>query len=96
MVEGLAAVRGNRDLLLPLGLAAAQTVIRGALTVFTVVVAIDLLDAGEAGVSTLNGAVGVGAVVGSLVASMLVAPDGWPAGSGCASPGGGCRWRWSG
>jgi MFS family permease len=72
VVEGIMAVRGNRDLLLLLGLAAAQTVTRGALTVFSVVVAIDLLDTGEAGVGTLNGAVGVGAVVGSVVASLLV------------------------
>ena len=50
LVEGLRPPSGgNRDLLLLLGLAAAQTVTRGALTVFSVVVAIDLLDTGEAG-----------------------------------------------
>jgi MFS family permease len=54
-------------------LTAAQTFTRGALSVFTVVVAIDLLEIGEPGVGTLTAAVGAGAVVGSLVASLLVA-----------------------
>ena len=39
---------------------------------FTVVVAIDLLGTGEPGVATLTAAVGAGAVVGSLVVSLLV------------------------
>jgi MFS family permease len=71
-VEGVRAVARNRDLALIIGLAAAQTITRGALTVFTVVVAIDLLGTGEAGVGTLTAAIGAGAVVGSLAASLLV------------------------
>lgn len=70
--EGVRAVVRNRELALLVGLAAAQTFTRGALTVFTVVVAIDLLETGEPGVGTLTAAVGAGAVVGSLVASLLV------------------------
>ncbi|MGH8823761.1 MAG: MFS transporter [Jiangellaceae bacterium] len=70
--DGVRAVVRNRDLALLIGLAAAQTFTRGGLTVFTVVVAIDLLETGEPGVGTLTAAVGAGAVVGSLVASLLV------------------------
>lgn len=71
-VEGLRAVAANRDLALILGLAAAQSLTRGALTVLSVVVAIELLGTGESGVGTLMTAVGVGAVLGSLAASLLV------------------------
>jgi hypothetical protein len=44
----------------------------GALKVFTVVVAIDLLGTGEPGVGTLTAAIGAGAVLRSLGASLLV------------------------
>ena len=71
-VEGIRAVAQNRDLLLILGLAAAQSLTRGALTVFSVVVAIELLGTGDPGVGALMAAVGVGAVIGSLAASFLV------------------------
>lgn len=70
--EGMRAVVGNRDLALVLGLVGAQTFTRGALTVLSVVVAIELLGTGESGVGTLMAAVGVGAVLGSLAASLLV------------------------
>jgi len=70
--DGVRAVVQNRDLTLILGLAAAQAITRGALTVFSVVVAIELLDTGEPGVGALMTAVGVGAVLGSLAASLLV------------------------
>ena len=71
-VEGLSVVVHSRDLSLVLGLAAAQSFTRGALTVFSVVVSIELLGRGEPGAGTLMTAVGVGAVLGSLVASLLV------------------------
>jgi len=64
--------RVARDLQLVLALAAAQSLTRGALTVFSVVVAIELLGTGEPGVAALMAAVGVGAVVGSVAASFLV------------------------
>ncbi|HEY9306452.1 MAG TPA: MFS transporter [Microbacterium sp.] len=70
--EGLAAVWRSRDLQLILGLAAAQSLTRGALTVFSVVVAIELLGMGESGAGSLMASVGVGAVLGSLAASLLV------------------------
>jgi hypothetical protein len=50
----------------------SQTFTRGALNVLTVVMAIDLLGIGEAGVGVLSAAVGGGAVIGSLGASLLV------------------------
>ena len=53
-------------------LLSAQTLSRGALSVFSVLVAVDLLGIGEPGVGTLTAAVGAGAVVGSLFASMFV------------------------
>ena len=69
---GAGAVFGSPDLRLVFGLGVAQTVVRGALTVFTVVVAIDLLGTGDAGVAALSAAVGVGAVAGSFAVSLLV------------------------
>lgn len=72
VVEGVRAATSNRDLLLILGLASAQALTRGALTVLSVVVAIELLGTGEPGVGALMTAVGVGAVLGSLGASLLV------------------------
>ncbi|GAA3861872.1 hypothetical protein GCM10022381_02680 [Leifsonia kafniensis] len=70
--DGVRAVTQNRDLTLILGLAAAQALTRGALTVLSVVVAIELLGTGDPGVGALMAAVGVGAVLGSLAASLLV------------------------
>jgi MFS family permease len=71
-VEGMRVVRRNGDLALIMGLAAAQALTRGALTVLTVVVAIELLGTGAPGVGILTAAIGAGAVVGSLSASLLV------------------------
>jgi MFS family permease len=70
--EGIRAIVRNRDLALLNGLAVAQTFTRGGLTVFTVVVAFDLLRTGEPGVGTLTAAIGAGAVLGSLAATLLV------------------------
>ena len=46
----------------------AQTAMFGALQVFIVVMAIDLLDLGEGGVGYLNAAIGVGAFLGAVAA----------------------------
>jgi MFS family permease len=72
MLEGLRATRSAPGLALIVGLTALQTAIRGALTVFVLVVAIDLLDLGQAGVGWLQGAMGVGALAGSVAARRLV------------------------
>ncbi|KGN31741.1 hypothetical protein N802_03425 [Knoellia sinensis KCTC 19936] len=71
-LEGIRTVVRDRGLSLILGLAAAQALTRGALTVLSVVMAIELLGTGEPGVGALMTAVGVGAVLGSLAASLLV------------------------
>ena len=71
-VEGIRVVSGSRDLALIMVLAAAQSFTRGALTVLTVVVAIELLGTGESGVGILTAAIGAGAVVGALGSSLLV------------------------
>ncbi len=71
-VEGLRAVSGNSSLRLLFGLGVAQSYVRGALNVFTVVVAFELLDTGESGVAALSAAVGVGGVLGSLGVSLFV------------------------
>jgi hypothetical protein len=53
-------------------LVGAQTLTRGAVSVFTVLVAVDLLGLGDPGVGTLTAALGAGAVLGSLAASLFV------------------------
>jgi MFS family permease len=70
--EGLRAIAAHREVSMLFGLGAVQAVTRGALNVFTVVVAIELLHTGDAGVGVLTAAIGVGAVIGSLGASVLV------------------------
>lgn len=70
--QRLAAIARDRTLSLITTLGVAQTSTRGCLTVFTVVVAIDLLDTGSAGVGVLNAAIGAGGVLGSLCAFALV------------------------
>jgi MFS family permease len=72
VAEGVLTMVRNRDLAVLNGLDFAQTFTRGALSVFVVVVALDLLGIGEPGVGTLTAAVGAGAVIGSLAASLLV------------------------
>jgi MFS family permease len=72
VLQGFATIAGDRRLGLITGLGAVQTFTRGCLTVFAVVVAIDLLDTGDPGVGVLNAAVGAGGAVGSLLAFGLV------------------------
>jgi MFS family permease len=71
-VDGLRAVAEHRDLMLVFGLGFAQTLVRGALSVFIVVVAFALLDTGDAGVAALSAAVGVGGMIGAFGTSLLV------------------------
>ena len=70
--EGLAAVTRHSGVALVVGLVVLQAAIRGAFTVFVVVVAIDVLDGSQADVGVLTGAVGIGALLGSLVCTLLV------------------------
>ena len=76
IVQGFATIIRDRDLALVTGLGLAQTFTRGALTVLTVVLALDLLATGEPGVGVLSSAVGAGGVLGSLFALALVGRGG--------------------
>jgi predicted MFS family arabinose efflux permease len=70
--EGARALVGNRPVRLLVGLFGAQAFVRGALGVFLVVVAIDLLGIGESGVGVLTAAFGVGGILGALAGITLV------------------------
>lgn len=70
---GFRVLAVERDLRLIVGLYAAQTLVAGAFGVLVVVTALELLGMGDAGVGLLNSAVGVGGLLGALVALMLAA-----------------------
>jgi MFS family permease len=69
---GVRAVHADRDLRLLIGMIGAQTFMRGAITVFTVVVSVELVGLGDPGVGVLNAALGAGAVLASAAAALLV------------------------
>jgi MFS family permease len=68
---GFREIRGNPDLLLLVGLYCAQTVVAGAALVFTVAIALDMLEMEEASVGLLDAVLGVGGLVGGFVALVL-------------------------
>jgi CRP-like cAMP-binding protein/predicted MFS family arabinose efflux permease len=72
ILQGFATIAANRELALITALGVVQTFTRGCLTVFAVVVAIDLLGTGDAGVGVLTAAVGAGGMLGSILAFGLV------------------------
>jgi MFS family permease len=72
LLAGFRTIARERRMRLLVGLFAAQTFVDGMLNVLIVVVALQLLDTGEAGVGLLNSAVGVGGLVGALAAAALV------------------------
>jgi hypothetical protein len=72
VLQGFATIAANRGLTLITALGLVQTFTRGCLTVFTVVVAIDLLGTGDSGVGVLTAAVGAGGLLGSILAFRLV------------------------
>jgi MFS family permease len=72
LLAGFRAVGVDGRLRLLVGLFSAQTLVCGVLNVLLVVVALELLATGEAGVGYLNSAVGVGGLLGALVALGLV------------------------
>jgi len=71
MTAGFSAIARNRHLRLITGLYTAQTVVAGASLVFGVTIALELLDLGESGVGMLDAVLGVGALVGSVLAMGL-------------------------
>ena len=70
-LAGFSAIGRDPPLRVMLVLLTAQTAIAGAVQVFIVVMAIDLLGLGEGGVGYLNAAVGVGAFAGAVGALSL-------------------------
>ena len=70
--EGVQAVSDSDGVWFLYFFVVLQCFLRGAFTVFVVVVAIDLLERGESDVGVLQGAVGVGALVGSVACTLLV------------------------
>lgn len=69
--DGYREIFRSRDIRLLVGLYCAQTVVAGASLVFSVAIALDLLDLGQSGVGLINSAVGVGGLIGGFVALML-------------------------
>ncbi len=67
-VAGFRVIGSDRRLSLVVALCCAQTLMGGASTVFTVVVAVDVVKIGAEGVGFLDAVMGVGAIVGGLVA----------------------------
>ena len=71
VLAGFRELVRNRDLLVLSGLYTAQTLVAGALMVLVVVSALELLDVQPSGVGYLNGALGVGGLLGGFVALVL-------------------------
>ena len=65
---GFKTIWGNRDLRLVTLIYAAQTIVAGASIVFAVAIAVQMTDFGPKGVGYLDSALGVGAILGGLVA----------------------------
>jgi MFS family permease len=70
-LAGFRALGQNAALGILTALLTCQTLILGALNVFIVVIAFDLFEQGEAGVGFLNSVMGVGALVGGVLAISL-------------------------
>jgi MFS family permease len=68
---GYRTILRDRDLRLLIGLYCGQTVVAGASLVFTVSMALDLLDLGKSGLGFLNATLGIGGFVGGFVALLL-------------------------
>jgi MFS family permease len=70
-LAGFATVGREPSLRVLVGLFTAQTFVAGALAVYVVVLAIDTLDLGNAGVGYLESALGIGAIIGGVLALSL-------------------------
>jgi MFS family permease len=68
---GFRAIAADRGLLTLVGVYAAQTVVAGASGVFVVVLALEELEIGNAGVGVLDSIMGIGALAGGFVALVL-------------------------
>jgi MFS family permease len=66
LLAGWRAIVSQRELRVVIGLFSAQTLVAGLVQVLIVVLAIELLSLGTAGVGWLNGMIGIGATLGVL------------------------------
>jgi MFS family permease len=73
LLAGFRTIARERRLRLLVGLFSAQTFVDGMLNVLIVVIALKVLDTGQAGVGFLNSAVGIGGLLGAVAAAALVA-----------------------
>lgn len=73
MLAGFRALADTPRLRLVVGIVAAQTIVDGALDVLIVVLALETLDAGAAGLGLLNSVAGAGGLVAVLVAGGIAA-----------------------
>ena len=71
-LAGFRTIAGDANLRLIIGLYGAQTLVAGALNVLIVVTSLQLLGLGQAGVGFLTAAVGIGGLIGAVVALALV------------------------
>ena len=71
-VAGLRLLGADRTSGVLSGLLTAQTLIAGALNVLIVIIALELLERGDGWVGYLNGAVGIGGVLGAIACAGLV------------------------
>ncbi len=69
--DGYRTIWRSRDLRLIVALYVAQTIVAGASAVYEVTIALDLLEMSESGVGVLDAALGVGGLVGGVVALVL-------------------------
>jgi MFS family permease len=72
LLAGFRTIARERRLRLLVGLFSAQTLVDGMLNVLIVVIALKLLDTGQAGVGFLNSAIGIGGLLGAVAAAALV------------------------
>ncbi|MGA9715644.1 MAG: MFS transporter [Aeromicrobium sp.] len=68
VTQGFRSIAADRDLTVVVLLAAAQTIVAGASVVFLVVMAVDILGIGAEGVGYLDSVLGIGAILGGLLA----------------------------
>ncbi len=69
--DGYRTIWRSRDLRLIVALYVAQTIVAGASAVYEVTIALELLEMSESGVGVLDAALGVGGLVGGVVALVL-------------------------
>ena len=72
---GVRTILQRRGLLVIIVALGAQTLTRGLLSVLIVVASVELLGMGDAGVGTLNAAIGLGGLIGALLATALASGD---------------------